>query len=50
MARANNNDDLTSFDVPTTTRSNHSGPTLYKIVLQVIPRDITKNGHQVGQS
>ena len=47
MASAAKDDDLYSFDVPETTR-NANGPTMYKIILQVTPKDITKNGYQVN--
>lgn len=46
MATVNKDEDLCSFDVPDVKRESN-GPTLYRIVLQVTPKDITKNTYQV---
>lgn len=47
MASAAKDDELSSFDVPETTK--HSGGhTLYKIVLQVTPKELTENSYQVN--
>ncbi|CAF0921488.1 unnamed protein product [Adineta steineri] len=46
MASMGKDDDLRSFDVPEIAR--HSGGyTIYKIVLQVTPKEITENSYQV---
>ena len=46
MASIKKDDDLRSFDVPEATR--HSGGyTVYKIVLQVTPKELTENSYQV---
>jgi len=39
-------DELSSFDVPETTR-HPGGHTIYKIVLQVTPKELTENSYQV---
>jgi hypothetical protein len=46
MASIKKDDDLRSFDVPETER--HSGGyTIYKIVLQVTPKELTEKSYQV---
>ena len=46
MASIGKDNDLRSFDVPEISR--HSGGyTIYKIVLQVTPKEITENSYQV---
>ncbi|CAF0740310.1 unnamed protein product [Adineta steineri] len=46
MASITKDDELCSFDVPETTR--HSGGhTLYKIILQVTPKELTQNSYQL---
>lgn len=47
MATIAKDDDLSSFDVPETTRSS-GGHTLYKIILQVTPKELTENSYQVN--
>jgi len=46
MASIAKDDELSSFDVPETTR-NSSGNTIYKIVLQITPKDLTENSYQL---
>ena len=46
MASITADDELFSFDVPETTRHS-SGHTLYKIVLQITPKELTENSYQV---
>ncbi len=46
MASITKDHELSSFDVPETAR--HSGgQTVYKIVLQVTPKELTENSYQV---
>ena len=46
MASTEKEDDLRSFDVPEVTR--HSGGyTIYKIILQITPKELTENTYQV---
>ncbi len=45
MASITKDDELSSFDVPETRQS--SGNTMYKIVLQVTPKELTENSYQV---
>ena len=46
MALAEKDEDLRSFDVPEVAR--HSGGyTIYKIIMQVTPKEITENSYQV---
>jgi len=45
MASITKDDELCSFDVPET--RNSSGTTMYKIVLQITPRDLTENSYQL---
>jgi hypothetical protein len=47
MASLTKDDELCSFDVPETARHS-SGHTIYKIVLQVTPKELTENSYQVG--
>lgn len=47
MLSITNNDELCSFDVPETARHS-SGHTIYKIVLQVTPKELTANTYQVS--
>lgn len=46
MASITKDDELSSFDVPEIDRHS-SGHTLYKIVLQVTPKELTENSYQV---
>jgi hypothetical protein len=46
MASITKDDELCSFDVPETTRHS-SGHTIYKIILQVTPKELTENSYQV---
>ena len=46
MATIAKDDELTSFDVPETAR-HPSGHTIYKIVLQVTPKELSQNSYQV---
>lgn len=46
MATLVKDDELRSFDVPEVTR-HAGGYTIYKIVLQVTPKEITENSYQV---
>jgi len=46
MAGITKDDELCSFDVPETARHS-SGYTIYKIVLQVTPKELTENSYQV---
>jgi hypothetical protein len=46
MATITKDDELSSFDVPEVTRHS-SGHTLYKIVLQITPKELTENSYQV---
>jgi hypothetical protein len=46
MASIAKDDELSSFDVPETARHS-SGHTIYKIVLQVTPKEFTENSYQV---
>jgi len=45
MASITKDDELSSFDVPETRQL--SGNTMYKIVLQVTPKELTENSYQV---
>ncbi len=45
MASITKDDELSSFDVPETRQL--SGNTMYKIVLQVTPKELTENNYQV---
>ena len=46
MALVEKDEDLRSFDVPEVTR-HPSGYTIYKIIMQVTPKEITENSYQV---
>lgn len=46
MASVTKDDELSSFDVPETAR-HPGGHTIYKIVLQVTPKELTENSYQV---
>ncbi len=46
MASIGKDDDLRSFDVPETARHS-SGYTIYKIILQITPKELTENSYQV---
>ena len=46
MASITNDDELCSFDVPEASRHS-SRHTLYKIILQVTPKELTENSYQV---
>jgi hypothetical protein len=47
MASIGKDDDLRSFDVPEIAR-HAGGYTIYKIVLQITPKELTENTYQVG--
>jgi hypothetical protein len=46
MASIGKDDDLRSFDVPEIARHS-SGYTIYKIILQITPKELTDNSYQV---
>lgn len=46
MASVSKDEELSSFDVPEATRHS-SGYTIYKIVLQVTPKELMENSYQV---
>jgi hypothetical protein len=46
MASAEKDDELRSFDVPEVTR-HPSGYTIYKIIQQITPKELTENSYQV---
>jgi len=46
MASMGKDDDLRSFDVPEIAR-HPGGYTIYKIVLQITPKELTENTYQV---
>jgi hypothetical protein len=46
MASSTKENDLRSFDVPEISR-HAGGYTVYKIVLQVTPKELTENSYQV---
>lgn len=48
MASIDKTEDLQSFDIPEVTR-HPDGYTIYKIVLQITPKEFTQNSYQVFQ-
>jgi len=48
MASIDKTEDLQSFDVPEVTR-HPGGYTIYKIILQITPKEFTQNSYQVFQ-